>query len=41
MHLKYKAMMDDVISDFKYIKLPRATLTTQGDFNSTPNGGGL
>lgn len=32
-------MMDDVISDFKYIKLPRAALTTpQGDMN---NGGGL
>jgi len=31
--------MDDVISDFKYIKLPRAALTTpQGDMH---NGGGL
>ncbi|CDW88237.1 uncharacterized protein STYLEM_17355 [Stylonychia lemnae] len=39
LHLKYKALMDDVISDFKYIKLPRAALTGAGDSNSTPGGG--
>ena len=30
LHQKYKAMMEDVINEFKYIKLPRAALTGSG-----------
>lgn len=28
--MKHKAQMEDVISEFKYIKLPRASLTGAG-----------